>query len=135
MNASWVEVQEVAAWVAQPIPPTLPSTALTTTLLRMSLRKASYQDDCITSSLNASADPEQYTSVKACARVQGTVTLLALLPGIWHPVRECLQLMARKYSIMMGMHTFGSLTLLPSCLAFDLLLSFACDCFNSVCFV
>ena len=57
VEARCEEVQEVAAWVAAPMRPTLLSTALTTTLLRMSLRKASYQDDCITSSLKASADP------------------------------------------------------------------------------
>jgi len=57
VKASWEDVQEVAAWVAQPMRPTLLSTARTTTLLRISLRKASYQEDCITSSLSASADP------------------------------------------------------------------------------
>ncbi len=59
MKASWEDVQEVAAWVAQPMRPTLLSTARTTTLLRISLRKASYQEDCITSSLSASADPAE----------------------------------------------------------------------------
>jgi len=57
VKASWEDVQEVAAWVAQPMRPTLLSTARTTTLLRISLRKASYQEDCITSFLSASADP------------------------------------------------------------------------------
>ena len=51
------EVQEVAALVTLPTPPTEASTARTTRLLRMSERKASYQELCITSSLKASAAP------------------------------------------------------------------------------
>ncbi len=62
MKASCEDVQEVAAWVAQPMRPTLLSTARTTILLRISLRKASYQEDCITSSLSASADPAENDS-------------------------------------------------------------------------
>ena len=69
MEASWEDVQEVAAWVAQPMRPTLLSTARTTTWLRMSLRKASYQEDCITSSLSASADPAQSDSKWLTAQV------------------------------------------------------------------
>ena len=49
--------RELAALVMLPTPPTEASTALTTKLLRMSERKASYQELCTTSSLKASAAP------------------------------------------------------------------------------
>ena len=59
--------------------PTLLSTALTTTLLRMSLRKASYHDDCITSSLNASADPGKHMSGSLYSLFSFSVCSLSLL--------------------------------------------------------
>jgi len=51
------EVQEEATLVTLPTPPTEASIALTTTLLRMSARNASYQALSITSSRRASAAP------------------------------------------------------------------------------
>lgn len=61
------EVQLVAADVALDILSRLDSTALTITLLRMSLRKASYHALAITSSLNTSALPaEVHTGAWPC---------------------------------------------------------------------
>lgn len=72
-------VQEDAADVTLPTPSMEASTALTTTLLRMSARNASYQELCMTSSLKASAAPASLPDLMQIMLTAGDAnTLLAV---------------------------------------------------------